>query len=84
MLLCEREGFRQSIAALFKPGSSVTLVADSPDEVVAFAVAAMRASRPDVRLLFEARTLVVDSVAAGRQLFGSDNLILLLLNDAAT
>lgn len=84
VLLCERESFRQSIAGLFKPGTSVTLVADSPDEVVAFAVAAMRASRADIRLLFEARTLVVDSVAAGRQLFGSDNLILLLLNDAAT
>jgi hypothetical protein len=83
VLLCEREGFRQSIAGLLQPGKSVTLVGDSPDEVVAFAIASMRASRPDIRLLFEARTLVVDSVAAGRQLLGSDNLILLLLNDAA-
>lgn len=83
VLLCEREGFRQSIASLLQPGNSVALVGDSPDEVVAFAIATMRASRPDIRLLFEARTLVVDSVAAGRQLLGSDNLILLLLNDAA-
>jgi hypothetical protein len=83
VLLCERDGFRQSIEGLLQPGKSVTLVGDSPDEVVAFAIAAMRASPPDIRLLFEARTLVVDSIAAGRQLLGSDNLILLLLNDAA-
>lgn len=84
VLLCDRDEFRQSIATLFKPGNSITLVADSPDEVVAFAIASMRSSSPDIRLMFEARTLVVDSAEAGRQLYGSDNLILLLLNDATT
>jgi hypothetical protein len=83
VLLCERDAFQQSIAGLMQPQNTVTLVADSPDEVVAFAIAAMRKSAPEIRLLFESRTLVADSVAAGRQLLGSDNLILLLLNDAA-
>jgi hypothetical protein len=84
VLLCERDDYRQLIASLLQPESSVALVADSPDEVVAFAIAAMQASRPEIRLMFEARTLVVDSVAAGRELTGPGNLILLLRNDAAT
>ena len=84
VLLCERDDYRQLIAGLLQPESSVTLVADSPDEVVAFAIAVMRASRPETRLMFEARTLVVDSVAAGRELSGPGNLVVLLRNDAAT
>jgi hypothetical protein len=84
VLLCDRDDYRQLIAGLLQPENSVTLVADSPDEVVAFAIAVMRASRPETRLMFEARTLVVDSVAAGRELSGPGNLVLLLRNDAAT
>ena len=56
---------------------------NSPDEVIAFAIAAIRKAKPEVRLFLEARTLVIDSVSAGRQLLGNENLILLLRNDAA-
>jgi hypothetical protein len=84
VLLCERDAAAQQlIVGLLQPQNAITLVADSPDEVVAFAIAAMRKSAPDVRLFFESRTLVIDSIAAGRQLFATDNLILLLRNEAA-
>ena len=49
---------------------------------MAFAIAAIRKAPEDVRQFLEARTLIVDSVAAGRQLLGYDNLVLLLRNDA--
>ena len=65
-----------------RPSNTVQLVADSPDEVVAFAVAAIRKADPTVRLYLEARTLIVDTLAAGRQLLSADKLVLLLRNDA--
>ena len=83
VLLCERDqAAQQLVQNLMRPSGSVSLVADSADEVVAFAIGAIRNAPPEVRLYLEARTLVVDSVAAGRQLTG-ENLVLLLRNDAA-
>ena len=83
VLLCEREeAAKQLIQDLLQPSNIVSLIADSPDEVVAFAIAAIRKAPEDVRQFLEARTLIVDSVAAGRQLLGYDNLVLLLRNDA--
>ena len=84
VLLCEREdAAQQLIQGLLQPSNIVSLVADLPDEVVAFAIAAIRKAAEDVRHFLEARTLVVDSTAAGRQLLANDNLVLLLRDDAA-
>jgi hypothetical protein len=84
VLLCERNDYAQQlIQDLLQPSNIVSLVADSPDEVVAFAIAAIRKAPEDVRRFLEVRTLVVDSAAAGRQLLAKDNLVLLLRDDAA-
>jgi hypothetical protein len=84
VLLCERSDLAQRVVT-FLAGAPDTLsmVADSPDEVIAFAVAAIRKSEPAMRLFLEARTLVIDEVAAGRQLIGHDKLAFLVRNDAA-
>jgi hypothetical protein len=77
VLLCERDDVAQQlIQDLLQPSGIVSLVADSSDEVVAFAIAAIRKATEDVRRFLEARTLVVDNAAAGRQLLGNDNLVL--------
>ena len=84
VLLCERDDVAQQlIQDLLQPSNIVSLVADSPDEVVAFAIAAIRKAAEDVRHFLEARTLVVDNATAGRQLLANDNLVLLLRDDAA-
>jgi hypothetical protein len=62
---------------LAERGGTVPFAADSPDEVVAFAVAAIRRADPAVRLFLEARTLIVDSEEAARQLSNMDGLIFL-------
>ena len=84
VLLCERDDVAQQlIQGLLKPSNIVSLVGDSPEEVVAFAIAAIRKAADDIRHFIEVRTLVVDSAIAGRQLLGRDNLVLLLRDDAA-
>ena len=84
VLLAEREkAAEQLIRDLLVPSNSVQLIADSPDEVLAFSVAAIRKAPAELRLFLEARTVMVDSTAAGRQLLPGTGLILLLRNDAA-
>lgn len=56
--------------------------ADSPDEVVAFAVAAIRNADPAVRLFLESKTLVVDTADAAQQLAGRKGLVFLLRGQA--
>lgn len=56
--------------------------ADSPDEVVAFTVAAIRSAEPAVRLFIESRALVVDSEDAARRLAGRKGLVFLLRGQA--
>lgn len=51
--------------------------ADSPEEVVAFAVAAIRNSEPEDRKYLEARTVVVSTEEAARSLATRPNLIFL-------
>ena len=63
--------------------NAVSLIADSPDEVLAFSIAAIRRAPANVRLFLEARTLVVESITAGRQLLAGAGLVLFLNNDAA-
>jgi hypothetical protein len=84
VLLCERQRENdQLVNALMASSGSISLSADSPDEVIAFAVAAIRKAKPEVRLFLEARTIVVDSMAAGRELLTESNLVYLLRDDAA-
>ena len=82
VLLCERQGASERLLQALLNGNPQSYVADSADEVIAFAVAAIRRADPATRLFLEARTLVVDSSAAGRQLPAEQNLILLLGGDA--
>jgi hypothetical protein len=82
VLLCERnQAAEQVIRDLMVPLNALSCVADSPDEVLAFAIAAIRKAPPQTRLFLEARTLVVDTVVAGRQLVSDGNLVLLLRGD---
>ena len=84
VVLCERDSaVQQLISDLLLPSNSLQLLADSPEEVLAFTIAAIRKAAPEVRLYLEAKTLVVDSTAAGRNLPQGASLILLLRNDAA-
>lgn len=52
--------------------------ADSAEEVVAFAVAAIRRAEPEVRKFTEARTLVIETVEAARQLVHKTSMVLLV------
>lgn len=56
--------------------------ADTTDEVIAFAVAAIRKAPPNVRSYLEARTLIVDTVDAANILITTSNLIYLPRNGA--
>ena len=83
VLLCDRE--QQADVLLQKLGGipgDVIIAADSPDEVTAFAVAAIRKAPPETRLFLEARTLIVDSEEAARQLGGHQGLIFLTRGQA--
>jgi hypothetical protein len=63
--------------------SSYVWQGDSTDEVLAFALAAIRKAEPDVRRFIEDRTLIIDTPDSARQLEHRNNLILLLRPDAS-
>lgn len=65
------------IEALLRPTGPVALVADSPEEVVAFAVAAIRKAAPATRLYLEDRTLIVDTEKAAQTLWSEKDLVFL-------
>jgi hypothetical protein len=68
VLLCEREKqAEQLISQLSGEPQDVIVRADSPDEVIAFIVAAIRSADPDVHKFLEARTLILDTEDAARQ-----------------
>lgn len=79
VLLAGRKANAESLVEqlMGRPGP-IRLSADSVDEVVAFAIAAIRAAKPEVRLFLESRAIVVETFAAGRDLIAKDNLIFLL------
>ncbi len=84
MLTVERERqVEELLTGLMGPAQPLRFVADSPDDVIAFAVAAIRTARPEVKLFLEARTLVVDTAAAVRELVGRSNLVFLARGEAA-
>jgi hypothetical protein len=71
---------RQSVAdellqKLAGPPQSIMIGAETSDEVVAFAVAAIRLAKPEVRRWIEVRTLIIESESAARFLSQSSDLI---------
>jgi hypothetical protein len=84
VLLCDRQDrSNQLIQDLLTQQQTVRIIADSPDEAVAFAVASIRKSPPETRLFLESRTIIVDTVEAARDLLPSGRLVLILRKEAA-
>ena len=84
VLICERDDQSERLVkGLLGGPDRLSFSADLPDEIVAFAIAAIRKAKPEVRLFLEARTIVVDNMTAGRMLLTEPNLIYLLRGDAA-
>lgn len=78
VLLCARQGQAEKLVnALISGEAKLRLTADSPDEVIAFAVAAIRSADPEKRLYLESRTLVVDTAEAVDQLLSKKDLMFL-------
>lgn len=83
VLLAGREDqARQFVQQLSAGPGKLLYAADAPDEVVAFAIAAIRNADPALRLFIEAKTLVVDSEDAARQLSHRTGLVFLLKGQA--
>lgn len=84
LLTTEREDVaEQLLKVLMGPPQQITIVADAPEFATAFAVAAIRSTKDEMREFVEARTLVVDTLEAGRELLGHDNIVFLLRDKAA-
>jgi hypothetical protein len=78
VLLAGRESQAKGLLQRLSDGvGKLSFAADSPDEVIAFATAAIRRAEPAVRLFLEARTLIVDTEEAARQLACKSRLIFL-------
>lgn len=78
VLLAGRESQGEELLRGLNEGTArLAFAADSPDEVLAFAVAAIRRAEPSVRFFLEARTLIVDTEEAARALAGKEGLIFL-------
>lgn len=83
VLLAGREDQAKQLVEQLSAGPGKLLyAADAPDEVVAFALAAIRSADPAVRLFIESKTLVVDSEDAARQLAHREGLVFLLRGQA--
>jgi hypothetical protein len=75
VLLAGREQQAECLIRRLSEGvSKLPYAADAPDEVVAFAVAAIRSASPAVRYFLEAKTIVVDTEEAARQVAGIPGL----------
>jgi hypothetical protein len=84
LLTAEREDVaEQLLKVLMGPPQQITIVADAPEFATAFAVAAIRSTKKEMREFVEARTLVVDTMEAGRELLGHENMAFLLRKEAA-
>jgi len=69
VVLADRDGKAKDLLQALQLGSGITqIVSDSPDEVIAFGVAAIRRADPKVREWLEAHTIIVDDKDAGREL----------------
>lgn len=70
------------IAKLCGPANSFMLGAETTEEVIAFAVAAIRSAAPDVRQSLESRTLVIRTQAAARYFEMHTGLVYIAIGDA--
>ena len=70
------------IAKLLGPADSIMMGAETAEDVVAFAVAAIRSCAPEKRLLLESRTLIVRTEAAARELSRRSRLVFIATKDA--
>lgn len=78
VLLAGREQQAEVLIQKLSEGvNKIPYAADTPDEVVAFAVAAIRSLIPAARSFLEAKTIVVDTEEAARQLADTSGLIFL-------
>jgi hypothetical protein len=76
VLLCEREKQAENLLTqLGKETGQITICADSPDEVIAFAIASIRKADPQVKTYLEARTLIIESDEAARFLCQKRGLV---------
>lgn len=78
VVLCARQPQAEKLVnALLRGESKVFLAADSSDEVIAFAVAAIRRADAAKRLYLEARAIIVDTAESATQLANKDGLVFL-------
>jgi hypothetical protein len=78
VLLADRQRQADQLLSQLKSGPAANRwQADSAGEVLAFVVAAIRRAEPEVRKFVEARTLVVDTVEAARQLSTKKGMVFL-------
>lgn len=76
VLLCGREAETDTLLKELVSGPMrIRFAADSPDEVIAFAVAVVRKSAPEIRQFLESRIMIVETNDAAQFLARSDNLI---------
>ncbi|MGY2042087.1 hypothetical protein ACW9I9_06875 [Pseudomonas pergaminensis] len=78
VLLASREDqAKELLEKLTQNSGRLAFAADSPDEVIAFVIAAIRSAPEPIRNVLEARTLVVETEEAVRYCLTLDNLIYL-------
>lgn len=83
VLLAGREAQASALMKKLLEGSGLLLyAADSPEEVVAFAVAAIRLAEPAVRLQLESKVIIVESNEAARHLSVKKGLVFLPREEA--
>jgi len=83
MLLCGREEVvDQLLRVLTGPTQNLAIGADSAEEVIAFAVAAIRSAPEDIRKMLEAKTMIVESSEAAQYLLEKKNMTFLLRGGA--
>ncbi len=84
LLTTERGNVVETVVnTMMGPPTKIAIVADAPEFATAFAVAAIRSAPEDAREYIEARTLVVDTIEAGRETEGLRNMAFLLRKEAA-
>ncbi len=82
VLLCQRDKQSEEVLKHLASGSaSLVLRGDSPDEVIAFAIATIRTAKEEVRQYLEARAMVVDTDDAARELAQNTNLVFIPRGD---
>ena len=76
VLLCQRDEASKEVLKHLRSGpGELVLRADSPDEAIAFAIAVIRTADAEVRQFLEARTIVIDTEDAARELAERKDLI---------